>query len=80
MLVLLFEEGVTVSKSTTAASTALVETADSRSPQITRENRSMAIVSSRRTHLSVSGSMAKTSSGVVSRTRYSPGCVARRRP
>ena len=74
------DAGVSVSNSTSAASTALVDIAESRSPQMARENRSMAIVSSRRTQRRVSGSMANTSSGVVSNNRYSPGRVARSRP
>lgn len=43
-------------------------------------NRSWAIVSSTGTHLSVTGSIANTSNGVVSSTTYSPGRVARNRP
>ncbi|MCX2934952.1 hypothetical protein ORI20_32340 [Mycobacterium sp. CVI_P3] len=41
---------------------------------------SMAMVNSTGTHRSVTGSIANTSSGVVSSIANSPGRVARRRP
>ena len=74
------ESGRSASNSTSAASTDLVDTGASRSPTITREYRSIAMVNSTRTHRSVTGSIANTSSGVESNSRYSPGRHARNRP
>jgi len=74
------DPGRSASNSTSAASTDLVDTGESRSPVTARESRSIAIVSSQRTHRNVTGSIANTSSGVVSSSRYSPGRVGRSRP
>ncbi len=68
------------SNSTAAASTALVETGVSRSPVTHRSYTSIATVSSACTQRSVTGSIANTSSRVVSSSTYSPGRIARSRP
>src|SRR6266508_2189460 len=59
--------------STPATSIDLVDTAVSRSPVTHREYRSIATVSSACTHRQVTGSIANTSSRLVSNTTYSPG-------
>src|SRR6185437_1786742 len=70
----------TVSNSTPATSTDFVDTGVSRSPVMHREYRSIATVSSHCTQRHVTGSIANTSSRLVSRITYSPGRVARSRP
>jgi hypothetical protein len=74
------DPGRSASNSTSAASTDLVDTGDSRRPVMHLEYRSIAIVSSQRTQRSVTGSIANTSSGVVSSSRNSPGRAGRSRP
>lgn len=66
--------------STFATSCAFVDTGVNRSPSTQRVNRSIATVNSTPTQRIVIGSIANTSSGVVSSTTYSPGRVARSRP
>lgn len=71
---------MTAWNSTFATSWDFVDTGCSRSPTMHRSNRSIATVSSTGTHRNVTGSIANTSNGVVSRTTNSPGRVARSRP
>src|SRR3954451_4460399 len=68
--------GRTASNSTPATSTDFVDTGVNRRPTMQRLYRSMATVSSQRTQRQVTGSIANTSSVVVSSTTYSPGRVA----
>ena len=66
--------------STFATSRELVDTGVRRSPRMHRVNRSIATVSSTGSQRSVTGSIANTSSGVLSSTTYSPGRLAHSRP
>jgi hypothetical protein len=65
---------------TFATSADFVEIGVNRSPRMQRLYKSIATVNSTGTQRSVTGSIANTSSGVVSNTTYSPGRVARSRP
>jgi len=58
----------------------LVDTGVTRSPRTHLVNRSIAIVSSARTQRSLTGSIANTSSLVLSISTYSPGRDERSRP
>lgn len=72
--------GRTQSYSRPATSRAFVVNGVSLIATTLRVNRSIATVSSSRTHLPVRRSMAKTSRTVVSSSRYSPGRVATSEP
>ena len=71
---------MTAWNSTFATSWDFVDTGCNRRPTMHRSNRSIATVSSTGTHRNVTGSIANTSNGVVSKTTNSPGRFARSRP